>query len=213
MDDLAILVLYLPDRHDRIKSIRTELERMNLIDNATFIEGIRIVSHGSGAAGIAEGHVRCLEYAVLKKFKNVIILEDDCKFLVSPEVFRSEISSFLENASDWDGLWFGGFSTYDQDNIQHNFVRQISFNQDTATLINSHYYPKLIEYYKTCRDMFVETGQDKYVIDQFMNTEINGILPVRDDKLYTLVNRLCGQADCYSDRTFCVMNGGCNIPL
>jgi len=213
MDDLTILVLYLPDRQDRLKSIRTELERMNLIDNATFIEGSRIVSHGSGASGIAEGHIRCLQYAVSKKYKNVIILQDDCKFLVSPEVFHSEINSFLENASDWDGLWFGGFMMYNQSDVQHNFVRPISFNQDTATLINSTYYAKLIEYYKTCRDMFIETGQDKYVIDQFMNTEINGILPVRDDKLYTLVNRLCGQADCYSDRTFCVMRGGCGIPL
>ena len=213
MDELAILVLYLPDRHDRLKSIRTELERMNLINNTTFIEGIRIVSHGSGAAGIAEGHVRCLEYAVSKNYKNVIILQDDCKFLVSPEVFRSEINLFLQNASDWDAMWFGGFMTYHPSNVQHNYVRPICFNQDTATLVNSRYYAKLIEYYKTCRHMFIETGEDKYVIDQFMNTEINGIHPVRDDKIYTLVNRLCGQADCFSDRTFCRMLGGCGIPL
>jgi len=199
-----IFVINLPHRTDRLTSITTELARMNLLDKLEIVEGVTLITHGTGTAGIAEAHARCLELAKERGYERIMILQDDCKFLVDAETFDKEIGMFLDTApSNWSGLWFGsfgdvmeGFPEYDD----KNHFRAGWFNQDSGILINSTFYDELISDYRFCRDRYIETGDTVYNIDGWISSK---------NKVHMPRLKLCSQADTFSDRLFIHMCGGC----
>lgn len=180
------------------------------------IDASLIKAHGTGTAGIAHSRYKCVEIARQCDYENIMIIEDDCKFLVDKQEFEESINDFLQNApSDWAGLWFGSFFQFYpsfEDNSINEFVRPITFNQDTGSLINKHYYDTYLKYCKECYEGYIRTGDDCYGTDQLLNKEGEFNL-IKRDKIYVLKNRLCSQADDYSDRTFQRMCGGSNIQL
>ena len=195
-----IFIINLPHRTDRLISITAELDRMRLLDKMEIVEGVPLITHGTGTAGIAEAHARCLELAKERGYEMIMILQDDCKFTVDKETFNTEIETFLNTApSDWNGLWFGSFVNNKHTKIEHNWVYGAGYNQDTATLIHSRFYDQLISLCRLCRDKYIETGEDKYNIDAMISDTI---------PIYFPIKTLCGQADNYSDRVFQVMCGG-----
>jgi hypothetical protein len=209
---MKVLAINLKSRTDRLASITRELKRMDLWENTTLVEGSVIPPPGGGVAGIADAHRRCIEIAMKENYEMVLIFQDDCKFLVSKDEFHSQINTFLETApSDWEGLWFGSFySSYD--NSSNIYLKPHTFVQDTACLFHKRYFPKLLDYYTICRDKYIETQDDLYNIDQYIGRDRENA-PIRADNIYVLKTKLCGQADNYSDRMNCVMNGGHYIPL
>ena len=101
-----IFVIHLPHREDRLISIKNELERMGLIDKMEIVNGVII--DGFPVSAIAEAHARCLELAQQRGYEMIMVLQDDCKFLVDKEIFHNEIQTFLDTAPpDWNGFWFG----------------------------------------------------------------------------------------------------------
>jgi hypothetical protein len=200
-----IFVINLPHRTDRLESIKKELERMGLLDKMEIVEGVVIDVGALGTAGVAEARARCLDLAKERGYEMIMILEDDCKFLFDKETFYSEIDTFLNTAPpDWNGLWFGSFY-WTNSNTGNNWVRSVSIIQDTATLIHSRFYDELIRGYRLCRDKYIETQDEKYNTDAWLT----------DSKIlvYSLKQKICSQADCYSDRTLRGMHGGASIPL
>jgi GT2 family glycosyltransferase len=203
-----IFVINLPHRTDRLESVKSELDRMGLLDKMEVVEGVVIESNGLGTAGVAEAHARCVELAKQRGYEMIMILEDDCKFLVEKDVFHSEIEEFLNTApSDWNGVWFGSFwqsPVYPEEKFPHNWIVPTSITHDTATIFHSRFYSQIIGTYRFCRDRYIETTNEKYNIDSWVSNNI---------PIYSLKRRLCGQATCYSDRVFKYMNGGCDILL
>lgn len=204
-----IFVINLPHRTDRLQSITAELERMELLDKMEIIEGIMFHVHGTGTAGITEAHARCIELAKERGYEMIMILQDDCKFLVDKDKFKNEIETFLNTApSDWNGFWFGSFWQSDDTDVQYhnqNYLKSDCFNQDTGTLIHSRFYTTLIEGYRFCKAKYIETGDDQYNIDQWIQRN--------NENVYVSRLKLCGQADNVSDRLFMIMNGGDCLPL
>lgn len=201
-----IFVINLPHRTDRLKSISAELDRMGLLDKMEIVEGVILPARdGTGTLGITIAHSRCLEIAKERGYEMIMILQDDCKFLVNKDTFHSEIETFLKTApEDWNGLWFGSVTGNDYIKAESNWMFGAGFNQDTATLIHSRFYSELIDMYHLCRDKFIETEDHKYEIDSWVATTV---------KIYNLQNKICGQADNFSDRVFLNMCGGIGVPL
>lgn len=201
-----IFVINLPHRTDRLESIRKELDRMGCLDKLEVVEGVQIYVGALGTAGVAEARARCLDIAKERGYEMIMILEDDCKFLVEKHIFHSEIETFLNTAPpEWTGLWFGSFWGINYLSDSNWLVTYNGVTHDTATLIHSRFYDQLIEGYRYCRDKYIETQDEQYNTDFWLGT--NNI------KVYLLKQKLCAQADCYSDRTNLVMNGGASIPL
>lgn len=199
-----IFVINLPHRTDRLASITFELERMGFLDKMEIVEGVIIQTGEHGVAGIAEAHARCVELARDRGYEMIMVLQDDCKFLVDKDTFNKEIQEFITTApSDWTGLWFGSFWTAYPNDRHVNWNLACTMVQDTGVLIHSRFYQSLIDGYRLCRDKYIESGDDKYNIDQWLTWSK---LP-----FYILKKTLCGQADDYSDRTFEPMYGGHNI--
>jgi GR25 family glycosyltransferase involved in LPS biosynthesis len=203
-----IFVINLPHRVDRLNSIKKELERMGLLDKMEIVEGVIIGGPECAPAGITEAHTRCIELARERQYEMVMILEDDCKFLFDKDRIHSEIEKFLNTAPpDWNGLWFGSFFTMDYEYAydEKNWGIVHIFNQQTAVLLHNTFYSNLIDTYRYCRDKYIETGEVIYQIDAW--------LPHNKTKIFVLKNKICGQADNFSDRVFLDMNGGCSTSL
>lgn len=201
-----IFVINLPHRTDRLASITSELNRMGFLDKMEIVEGVVIQAGEHGVAGIAEAHARCLELARDRGYEMIMVLEDDCKFLVDKDTFDNEIRDFLNTApSDWTGLWFGSFWTAYITDSDVNWYPGCTIAQDTGVLVHSRFYQSLIDGYRMCRDKYIETCEDQYNIDQWLTLSH---LP-----FYILKKTLCGQADDYSDRTFEPTYGGHGISL
>jgi GR25 family glycosyltransferase involved in LPS biosynthesis len=200
-----IFVINLPHRVDRLESIKKELERMGLLDKMEIVEGVIIDVGALGTAGVAEARARCLDLAQERGYEMVMILEDDCKFLFDKERIYSEIETFFNTApADWNGLWFGSFYHWTVPS-DLNWTTSVGIIQDTATIIHSRFYNQLINGYRLCRDKYIDTQDEKHNTDYWLGE--NNI------KIYALKTKLCGQADCFSDRTFLDMNGGCSVRL
>lgn len=216
IDVPKIYVINLKHRTDRLASVTTELERMGVMDKVEIVEGVILPAHNSGIAGITESHRRCIEMAMEQGYERIMILQDDCKFVASKDDFEAGINNFLRDAPpDWAGFWFGTLATYYMNDDPVGFVRPVTFNQDTGTLINKWYYPTMLDYYTMCRDKFIETGDEYYNIDIPMNRPTPPYNLVERDKIYVSKHQLCVQADNYSDRVFTNMlgGGGYFIPL
>ena len=215
-----IFVINLPHRTDRLNSITKELERMGLLDRMEVVEGVALKAHGTGTAGVALAHMRCVQLAKERGYKYAMILEDDAKCLVSAEEFEKELTRFLEcsEGDEWYCLWFGSFYTTYGCRPQTNYCIPIKFNQDTATLVHARGYDVYIRYLQYCADSYVSTGLGRYNMDSLLNS-LNkedsieqSFVPLKEG-VRVLNNKLCGQADDVSDRTLRVMAGGHGISL
>ena len=178
---------------------------MGLLHKMEIVEGVVIDVGALGTAGVAEARARCLDLAQERGYEMIMILEDDCKFLVDKETFHNEIETFLNTApADWNGMWFGSFwKSYQLD--LNNWAKVDSIIHDTGSIIHSRFYSQLISGYRFCRDKYIETQNEDYNTDRWIgDSQIS---------VYVLKNKLCGQADCFSDRTFIPMCGGCSTPL
>jgi len=213
-----IFVINLKHRTDRLASITKELTTLGLLDRMEVVEGTVLKAHGTGTAGISLSHMRCIQLAKERGYKYAMIFQDDMKCLVPPTEFISSLNSFLEASKDdpWHGLWFGSFyRAYVSD---AEYVTPISFNQDTATLIHERAYDTIIPYLQYCTDKYVETGEERYVLDQLLN-KLDPKHPVEKTFLpfkagvRVLHKKICGQADIFSDRVFATMGGGHGLHL
>jgi GR25 family glycosyltransferase involved in LPS biosynthesis len=192
-----IFVINLAHRSDRLESIKKELENIGFIDKMEIVPGVII--EGRPEAGIASAHSACIELSKKRGYEIVMILEDDCKFIVDGYTFNNELKVFFDTCPcDWNGLWVGSF--WQVENIErfnYNWVVPLCFCQDTATIINNRFYDELLESYKICIE-------DNINMDEYVSSKI---------PIYVLKTRLCCQADGYSDRTGEYMNGGNGIQL
>jgi GR25 family glycosyltransferase involved in LPS biosynthesis len=203
-----IFVINLPHRTDRLESIKKELDRMGLLHKMEIVEGVIINVGPRGNAGLCEARARCFELAQQRGYEMIMVLEDDCKFLIDKDTFNNQIETFLNTAPpDWNGLWFGSFFsiTYEQLENNLNWATTDSFGQDTATLTHSRFYSKLIDMYRYCRDKYIETHEDCYITDFWLTHN--------KTQIFVLKDKICAQADCFSDRLFMNMFGGGSIPL
>lgn len=201
-----IFVINLPHRTDRLESIKKELDRMGCLDKLEVVEGVVIDVGALGTAGVAEARARCIDLAIERGYEMIMILEDDCKFLVDKEKFYAEIETFLNTAPpDWTGLWFGSFWKLFYPSNSNWGVVEGGICQDTATLIHSRFYNQLVQGYRYCRDKYIETQSEDYNTDVWIGSHK---IPV-----YILKDKVCSQADCYSDRTYLNMCGGASISL
>jgi GR25 family glycosyltransferase involved in LPS biosynthesis len=93
----------LDHRTDRNATMIRELTRMKI--PITKFQRIQAVRNERGAIGCTFSHIKSLQLAIEKKWKNVLIMEDDFVFIESNEKVESGIRYFFENivpkVPDW----------------------------------------------------------------------------------------------------------------
>ncbi len=197
-----IVFINLEKRKDRYNEIMQEFKDFEIPEEK--IERFdAIYTPGHGLLGCGKSHIGVLELAKSNNWKNVLILEDDFKIVVSKEEFYSSLEYFYKNIDQvypWDVLMFAYNTTSPPNNRVESFhddlkIGKIKYAQTaSAYLVNNHYYDKLIENLKIANIKLEETHKHwHYANDVYWKS-----LQEKDNWLY-FKNRLSIQRPSFSD--------------
>jgi len=146
-----VFCINLDRRKDRWLETVTELRKWDLFDGVNRFKGVdgsklrydnNIFRVNNGELGLLKTHIKLLQLAKTKKYKNILILEDDIEF-------TEEIKNLDEYMSlvpiDWDILYFGG---------NHNLHEGEKINKINDNIIkcSKTYTTHCIVFRNTCYD-------------------------------------------------------------
>lgn len=107
-----IYLINLDRRTDRWEQCKHELERVGI--PLERVHRMSAVQHTVGAIGCSLSHVAVMCHAISNKFKNVMVLEDDCHF-VQP---LSKIEEAIEIATQRPGFFIHHDPFFDHGRVQ-----------------------------------------------------------------------------------------------
>lgn len=93
----------LDERTDRLFQITKHCEDLEIL-----FTRFSAIKRQNGTLGCVESHIGCLELAIARKIDYVIIMEDDCEFLINKNEIDNYINNFLQ--SDSPVMVFGATS-------------------------------------------------------------------------------------------------------
>ena len=183
-----IVYINLDRRPDRKTEIESELKKVGLKN----FERFAAIADDNGAIGCCKSHLAVLKQAKERKYKNILVLEDDFEFLVDKDVFFSEIEKLSTVQFDACLLAYNTPNLYDSD---HAFLYKIHDAQTTSGyIVQAHYYDTLINCWEEALKKFEETGDEaQYTCDQSWK-----VLQAKD-KWYCFKTRIGKQRKSYSD--------------
>jgi len=161
-----ILYINLEYRKDRKEHIEDQLKKIGL----TNFERFNAIKLQNGRIGCSVSHLQCLNIAKERKYKYVLICEDDATFL-NPSLFINQINTFFKNkrVNNWDVLLLGGNNVPPYQQIDETCIRVTHCQTTTCYLVNGHYFDTLIENIKQgIQYLMREPGNYRsYAIDMY----------------------------------------------
>lgn len=187
-----IFYINLDKREDRRKEIEIELKRMEL--DAERFSGI-YYPPPKGIVGCTKSHLSVILLAKERKYKNVLILEDDLVFLKTRKELDEKMSILFEKKADFDVCFLAYHLHKGEVDKEHPFLIKAEYAATaSAYIINEHYYDKLIDLYVDCIPKLDQTMEHwKYANDQAWK-----VLQEKDN-WYCFTDRLGRQRDGFSD--------------
>jgi len=179
----------LDSRPDRKIHVEEQLKLVGI--NATRFNAIKLPN---GALGCSMSHLKCLETAKLNKWSHLLIVEDDIKFIY-PELLKNQLNSFLKNHKSWDVILIGGNNVPPYTKVDDTCIKVSSCQTTTGYLVNSHYYDKLIDNFRTgIKKLISFPDQHRiYAIDKFW------FALQKQDSWYLIIPLTVTQREDYSD--------------
>lgn len=185
-----IMYINLNKRTDRKKIIENQLnnfdldyERFEAIENSDF-----------GIVGCSLSHLKVLQIAKERRYKNILILEDDFHFLVSKEDFEKQLSLFFNTKIEYNVCMLSYF-LLDSQKTQYEFLLKVIEAQTASGyIVNENYYDKLIELYEFAIPKLIQTKEHWiYANDQIWKKYQS------TDNWFCFTNRIGKQSDGFSD--------------
>ena len=179
----------LDSRPDRKIHVEEQLKQIGI--NATRFNAIKL---SNGALGCSMSHLKCLEIAKLNNWSHLLIIEDDIKFIY-PELLKNQLNTFLKNHKSWDVVLIGGNNVPPYTKVDDTCIKVSSCQTTTGYLVNSHYYDKLIDNFRTgIKKLLSFPDQHRiYAIDKFW------FALQKQDSWYLIIPLTVTQRDDYSD--------------
>jgi glycosyl transferase, family 25 len=146
----GVLYINLLHRRDRRMALENELERVGVDSNKVYrVKGV--YDELNGCRGCVSSHIKALDEALARGWKNVLILEDDCCFVEDREKIDRYIEDFFHTFGQiWDVFLLGGELKCTR-KLSHSFYLQVLFS------FRSHAYVVNGPYMKRLRDHFAAT--------------------------------------------------------
>ena len=153
----------LASRPDRKQHVESQLNSIGI--NAERFNAIKLAN---GALGCSMSHLKCLEIAKENSWPHLFIVEDDIKFL-KPDIFKTQLNSFLSNHKSWDVVLIGGNNIPPYTKIDDTCVKVSTCQTTTGYLVNGHYFDTLIENFRSGIKKLLEFPQQHviYAIDKY----------------------------------------------
>lgn len=173
----AIFVISLPRREDRRILIEEQLKRFNIDYEIWWAVG----HHEKGVVGLLHSIKNLFEYCLSKNMDNVLVLEDDCDFIIDPLPFLKTVLPQLPY--DYHCLYLGLNLTTPPTRISDNLLR-----------INTAYSTHAILYSKEAMELVLTliNNEDPYDIQLMQKLQPKG-------KCYATLPMIATQRTSYSD--------------
>ena len=202
-----VIYINLESRKDRKAEIEGELDKFDI----QYERFDAVSTPGFGILGCNKSHLEVLKMAREKKYKNILILEDDFTFIVSKEEFEKNIKLLFERPVDFDicMLSYNLRATEPIDDSLYpgysSFLTKVLNVQTTSGyIINESKYDRLISLYEWANPLLESTKYHwVYALDQIWNTINSGT------KWYCFNQRIGIQRPSFSDNSgkWCDLNG------
>jgi len=158
------LFINLDHRTDRLEHITNEFEKMGITP-----ERVKGIQPKNGAVGCTMSHIKCIELAKSRNYKQVFICEDDITF-TNPELFKKQITSFTENDKiNWDVLVVSGNVAPPCQKLYEYAARVFYCQTTTGYIVKREYYDTLLANFKEGLNMLLRNPANKfeYAIDKY----------------------------------------------
>jgi len=154
MEDITfidkIIYINLDKRIDRREHMEQQLKNFGLT-----AERYSAIKREEGFIGCGLSHLNVLKIAIEREYKNILILEDDFLFLVSPEKFFENLKE-LEN-KEFDVCMLS-YNSNNYENIDNSIFIKFNFTQTASGyIVNSHYYDNIISLYEWAIPLLEQT--------------------------------------------------------
>lgn len=150
--------------------------------------------HEQGYLGCSESHIRSIQLAIEKKFKHVLIFEDDFTFVQNKEKVYDDVVDFIKKQKDeWDVLLLS-FNKEKREPFNDTFDRVKNSQTASAYVVHKNYYENLLNHYLKGHELLQETGDR----GQYMNDTYWKILQ-ETDNWFALKTAAGIQRKSYSD--------------
>ena len=186
-----IFYINLEKRADRREQIETELKKMEI--TAERFVGIPFEP---GIVGCGKSHLEVLKLAKDRKYKNVLILEDDFTFLVNRENFDNCLNKFFNDTEgNYDVCMFCSQDLEEKGEKPFSYLSSVFHAKNaSAYLVNGTYLDTIIKLYEWAIPLLESTGE----IEKYSNDEAWKLLQEKD-KWFVFNPRLGKQRPGYSD--------------
>lgn len=184
-----VLYINLESRPDRDAHIKKELLKIGFTGSR-----FNAIKMSNGAIGCSMSHLKCIQMAKENDWDHVCILEDDIEFL-DPDLFKKQLSTFLQNHTNWDVLLLAGNNMLPYQPIDETCIKVSNCQTTTGYIVQKHYYDTLIDNYKKGIGLYMK-NPDKphmYSIDRYW------FLLQNKDNWYLIVPLSVIQREDYSD--------------
>ena len=159
-----IFYINLETRNDRRNSIETQLTNIGL----TNFERFNAIKVMDGRVGCTMSHIKCLEMAKERGYNHLLICEDDTFFL-DPKLFKTQLTTFLNNEHKWDVVLFAGNNVPPYERIDDTCIAVSHCQTTTCYLVNGHYFDTLLQNMREGLDKLLKepTNPLNYAIDRY----------------------------------------------
>jgi len=204
-----IIYINLDSREDRRSEIESVLLSYDLFNFERFPAIYR--DPPMGIAGCGYSHLAVLKLAKERKYKRVLILEDDFIFTIPKEDFEPKLQRLFENTDpntlfDVFMLSYNLISSEPIGNIGdncHEYIRILSAETASAYIVSEHYYDTLISLYETNIPLLEQTGYHwVYANDQIWKSL------QQKDRWLGFTNPIGKQRPSFSDNSQCFRDTG-----
>ena len=139
-----VFYINLDKRTDRKEEIEKELTEYNI--NFERFPAVEISYFG--CLGCSYSHHNAVALAKERGYKNILILEDDFTFVISPKEFEKQMEIFFNSNIDYDVCLFS-YNLHDFTECNCDFLHKVKYAQTTSGyLVNEKYYDTLINNYR-----------------------------------------------------------------
>ena len=172
----GILCINLDSRKDRWSECVEEFKKLNI---QNLVQRYPAIASKIGIRGCTMSHVNCIKIAKEKKYKNVLILEDDVVFdtNIFYDVLFNTFNQLESKNIHYDILYLGA-NLRGNDNvlIDKNLVKIVAAKTTHAYIVNSTIYDTIIDVYSNInwddKYIWIHENPNRMNIDiQYMNIQ------------------------------------------